>query len=133
MRPARLAIPIALLSFAVAGCGSSKVVVQEVPNGTANVKVSGGSALAPQATATATVTPTPTSTTTGTTTPSTTTTQQSTQSTTQTQPQTTQQQSSTPQASAGGGATAPDANPTPPPGADKQKFEAFCQQNPGAC
>ena len=136
MRLARLAIPIVLLPILVTGCGGSKVVVQEVPGGTANVKVSGGAALAPKASATASASPTATPTITDSTASTTTTTPTQTtptQTQTQTQPQTTQRQSSTPQASAGGGATAPDASQTPPPGADKQKFEAFCQQNPGAC
>ena len=133
MRLVRLATPISMLCLALAGCGGgSKVVVQEVPNGSSvAITVPGGEALAPKATATATaqasVTPTPTAAS-GTTAPAQSQTTPQTQSQTQTTPQQT-----TPQSTAGGGAAAPDANPTPPPGADAQKFEAFCQQNPGAC
>ena len=133
MRATRLVIPIAVLALTVAGCGGgSKVVVKEVPGGSVELTVTGGDALAPKATATATAdaseTPTPdaSGTTSGgaATTPT-----QPQQSTTQPQPTATQ----APQTSQGGGATAPDPNATPPPGASKQQFETFCQQNPGAC
>ena len=130
MRTVRLVIPIAMLALTVAGCGggSSKVVVQEVPGGAVEISVTGGDALAPQPTATATVdasaTATPAATTTGGTAPA----QSQPQQSTAQQPAPTQ---SAPQTSANGGASAPAA--TPPPGADKQQFEAFCQQNPGAC
>ncbi len=134
MRVTRLAIPIALLCFVLAGCGGgSKVVVKEVPGGSVELTVRGGDALAPKATATPTVdasaTATPDAGTAGAGTAQT-------QTQTQPQPSTTQQPAPTqsaPQPSAGGGATAPDPNATPPPGASKQQFETFCQQNPGAC
>jgi hypothetical protein len=129
VRVTRVAIPIAMLSLVLAGCGGgSKVVVKEVPGGSVELTVTGGDALAPKATATPTVdasaTTTPDATTSGGAAP------------TQTQPQqsTTQQPAATataPPTAANGGATAPDA--TPPPGASKQQFETFCQQNPGAC
>ena len=132
MRVTRLVIPIAVLALTVAGCGGgSKVVVKEVPGGSVELTVTGGDALAPKATATPSVTATTTpdagGTTSGGAAPA------------QTQPQgTTQPQQQAPTATAtpssqGGGATAPDPNATPPPGASKQQFETFCQQNPGAC
>ena len=136
MRVTRLVIPIALLCFGLAGCGgSSKVVVKEVPGGSVELTVPGGEALAPKATATPTVdaseTPTPDAsgtTSSGGAAPTQTQPQQS-----QTQPQQQAPTQSTPQSSQGGGATAPDASSTPPPGATKQQFQTFCQQNPGAC
>jgi hypothetical protein len=132
VRVTRLVIPIAVLALTVAGCGGgSKVVVKEVPGGSVELTVTGGDALAPKASATpsatATTTPDAGGTTSGGAAP------------TQTQPQgTTQPQQQAPTATAtpnsqGGGATAPDPNATPPPGASKQQFETFCQQNPGAC
>jgi hypothetical protein len=136
VRVTRLAIPIAVLALAVAGCGGgSKVVVKEVPGGSVDLTVTGGDALAPKATATATAdaseTPTPDAgdTASGGAAPTQSQPQQSaTQAPTQQAPT-----QSTPQTSQGGGATAPDAQATPPPGASKQQFETFCQQNPGAC
>jgi hypothetical protein len=128
VRLARPAIPIAMLCLALAGCGGgSKVTVQEAPGGTAGLKVSGGDQLAPTATATPTASATATTTAAATSTPA---------ASTNTQTQTTQTAppaQSTPQGTAGGGAAAPTSQATPAPGSDKQKFEAFCQQNPGAC
>jgi hypothetical protein len=134
VRVTRLAIPFAVLALTVAGCGGgSKVVVKEVPGGSVDLTVSGGDALAPQATAT------PTASASETPTPDASGTQSSGAATTETQPQATAQPqqpaaTATPTpTSANGGATAPDAQATPPPGASKQQFETFCQQNPGAC
>ena len=136
MRAARLAIPIAVLALTVAGCGGgSKVVVKEVPGGSVDLTVTGGDALAPQATAT------PTAGASATPTPDASGTQASGTTQSQAQPQQSQTQQPTqqaptqqaPQSSQNGGATAPDAQATPPPGASKQQFETFCQQNPGAC
>jgi hypothetical protein len=126
VRLARPAIPIALLCLVLAGCGGgTTVVVPDSPDGTAGLTISGGENLAPQATPTATPSATPTATTTGTSTSTGTTTQSA-------APQPTATQAPA-QGTAGGGTAAPTAQPTPPPGADAQKFEAFCQQNPGAC
>jgi hypothetical protein len=132
VRVTRLVIPIAVLALTVAGCGGgSKVVVKEVPGGSVELTVTGGDALAPKASATPSVTATTTPDAGGTTSGG--------AAPTQTQPQgTTQPQEQAPTATAtpnsqGGGATAPDPNATPPPGASKQQFETFCQQNPGAC
>lgn len=127
MRLARLATPIAVLTLALAGCGGgSKVVVQEVPAGSQNLKVTGGEALAPKATATPT--PTASATATGGTNATATATPPATQpNATPTATATT----TTPQGTAGGGAAAPAS--TPAPGSDAQQFETFCQQNPGAC
>jgi hypothetical protein len=127
VRLARLATPIAVLTLALAGCGGgSKVVVQEVPAGSQNLKVTGGEALAPKATATPT--PTASATATGGTNATATATPPATQpNATPTATATT----TTPQGTAGGGAAAPAS--TPAPGSDAQQFETFCQQNPGAC
>jgi hypothetical protein len=126
VRRVRLATPIAMLCLVVAGCGGgSKVAVQDAPGGTSGLTVSGGEQLAPTATATPSATATATTTATATSTPAAST---NTQTTT---PQTTAPAQSTPQGTAGGGAAAPSA--TPAPGSTKQEFEAFCQQNPGAC
>jgi hypothetical protein len=134
VRVTRLVIPIAVLALTVAGCGGgSKVVVKEVPGGSVELTVNGGDALAPKATPTATAgaseTPAPDAS--GTTANGAAPTQAQPQSTTQpTQPAPT---ATAPPSTQGGGATAPDPNATPPPGASKQQFETFCQQNPGAC
>ena len=135
MRVTRLVMPIAVLVLAVAGCGGgSQVVVKEVPGGSVDLTVDGGDALAGKAT------PTPTAGASETPTPDASATTSGGAAPTQTQPQQTQPQTQTPaptqaapQTSQGGGATAPDAQATPPPGASKQQFETFCQQNPGAC
>lgn len=127
-RRLRLAAPFIALALIVAGCGGSKVVVQEVPGGGVNYPVPGGGAeLNPAATATATAsaTATPAATTTGASTGTTSTTQQSTSTTTGSTNGGTQAPSSS---SATGAATA-----TPAPGSSGQAFEDFCAQNPGAC
>lgn len=130
MRFARLAIPIAMLSLTVAACGGgSQVAVQEVPGGSVELTVNGGDQLAPKATATPTAEASETSTPESTDAPSETPATEQPVAPAQTAAPT----QTTPQGTAGGGAAAPDANPTPPPGADAQQFEAFCQQNPGAC
>jgi hypothetical protein len=129
VRPARLATPIAVLCLALTACGGgSQVTVQEVPGGPAKLTVPGGAALAPKATATPTVDPSATATATATSTPA-----ASTNSPSTTQNNTTAQ--TAPQGTQGGGAAAPNgsAQATPQPGSDAQKFEAFCQRNPGAC
>ena len=127
MRFARPATPIAMLCLVLAGCGGgAKVVVEDAPGGTSGLHVQGGGNLAPQATATAT--PTVSATATATT--------ASSGSTTSAAPSATATAAPTqtaPQGTAGGGTAAPTAQPTPPSSADTQKFEAFCQQNPGAC
>ena len=131
MRPVRLATPIALLCLAVTACGGgSQVTVQEVPGPPAKLNVKGGDALAPKATATPTVDSSATATATATSTPAAST--NSSPSTTT--PSNTAAQTA-PQGSQNGGAAAPNnsAQATPQPGSDAQKFEAFCQQNPGAC
>jgi hypothetical protein len=134
VRVTRLVIPIAVLALTVAGCGGgSKVVVKEVPGGSVELTVTGGDALAPKATPTASAeaSATPTTDASGTTSGGAAPTQTQPQGTTQpTQPAPT---ATAPPSSQGGGATAPDPNATPPPGASKQQFETFCQQNPGAC
>jgi hypothetical protein len=130
VRFARLATPIAMLCLALAGCGGgSNVTVQEVPGGAVDLKVPGGAALAPTATATATADASATATPASTTAPAT----GNTPAQSPTQQSAAPPQSTPAAGTPGGGAAAPNANPTPPPGADKQQFEAFCQQNPGAC
>jgi hypothetical protein len=128
VRPVRLATPIAMLCLAVTACGGgSQVTVQEVPGQPAKLTVHGGEALAPKATATPTVDASATATATATSTPAASTNAPTTQSNTTAQ--------TAPQGTQGGGAAAPNtsAQATPAPGSDAQKFEAFCQQNPGAC
>jgi hypothetical protein len=129
VRRVRLATPIAMLCLALTACGGgSKVTVQEVPGAPAKLTVKGGDALAPKATATPTADASATATVTATSTPA-----ASTNSPSTTQNNTTAQ--TAPQGTQGGGAAAPNtgAQATPPPGSDAQRFEAFCQQNPGAC
>jgi hypothetical protein len=130
MSRVRLAAPFVVLMLIVAGCGGSKVTVQEVPGDPVSLSVPGtGEALAPQATATATgtatVTPTATTTSDGTTTG---------------QTPSNQTSASTGTGTTGGGTAAPSTgtdsatNDQPPPaGAPAQDFEDFCAQNPGAC
>jgi hypothetical protein len=128
VRFARLAIPIAVLAFAVAGCGGgSNVTVQEVPGGPVHLTVPGGDQLAPRPSAT----PTPTVTATATATSGTGTASAAPTASPQSSTQQQAPAQTTPQGTGNGGAAAP--NPTPPPGADKQQFETYCQQNPGAC
>jgi hypothetical protein len=129
VRLVRLATPIALLCLTLAACGgASDATVQEVPGPPAKLTVQGGDALAPKATATATPDASATETPVATSTPAANTAPQGT-----TQNDTTAQ--TAPQGTQGGGAAAPDgsAQATPAPGSDAQKFEEFCQQNPGAC
>jgi hypothetical protein len=126
VRFVRPATPIAMLCLVLAGCGGgARVVVEDAPGGTSGLQVEGGSQLAPQATPTAT--PTVTATASATTTSS--------SSTTSTAPAATATPAPTtaPQGTAGGGTAAPTEQATPPSSTDTQKFEAFCQQNPGAC
>jgi hypothetical protein len=126
----RLAAPITLLVVTLAGCGGSKVTVEEVPGGPVPLTVPGtGAALKPQATATATASATPTATTTGSTGTSSGTTQSTTPST-----------ASSGTGTTGGGTQAPSSSSDsatsdqpPPAGSDAQQFEDFCAQNPGAC
>jgi hypothetical protein len=128
VRPVRLATPIAVLCLALTACGGgSQVTVQEVPGGPVKLTVPGGEALAPKATPTPTADASATATATATSTPAASTTSPTTQNDTTAQ--------TAPQGTQGGGAAAPNtsAQATPPPGSDAQKFEAFCQQNPGAC
>jgi hypothetical protein len=126
----RLAAPIALLALTLAGCGGSKVTVEEVPGDPVQLTVPGtGAALKPQATATATASATPTATTTGSTGTSSGTAQSTTPPSTST---------GTGTGTTGGGTQAPSTdsstNDQPPPaGSDAQQFEDFCAQNPGAC
>lgn len=127
--PTRLAVPIAMLVLAVAGCGGDTVTVQEVPGDPAPLDVPGGaSGLAPAATATpeATATETPDAgEAAATATPD--------AATTQAQPE------ATPDADPQGAAEAPaqEESPTteqaPPAGSDAEQFEDFCAENPGAC
>ena len=57
----RLAVPISVLVFALAGCGGATVAVQEVPGDPAQLDVPGsGEGLAPATTPTPTPTPTET-------------------------------------------------------------------------
>jgi hypothetical protein len=127
VRLARLATPIAMLCLVLAGCGGgANVAVEDAPGGTSGLRIPGGDNLAPQATATATPTVTASATaTTTSSTPATTTAPSATATAVPTQ--------TAPQGTTGGGTAAPASQATPPPGADTQKFEAFCQQNPGAC
>ena len=61
LAPPRLAVPVTMLVFALAGCGGATVAVQEVPGDPAQLEVPGnGEGLAPASTATATPTPTET-------------------------------------------------------------------------
>jgi hypothetical protein len=125
----RLATPIAVLCLAVTACGGgSQVTVQEVPGPPPKLTVKGGDAFAPKATATATAGASATATASATSTPAAST----------NAPSTTQNNAAAqtaPQGTQGGGAAAPNtgAQATPQPGSDAQRFEAFCQQNPGAC
>ena len=109
----RLAVPIILLLFALAGCGGTAVAVQEVPGDPAPLAVPGsGDGLAPAATASPTPTPTETP---------------------------DAQTQTTPEDTAEGGAEAPSTDDSattdqkPPAGSDAEQFEDFCAENPGAC
>jgi hypothetical protein len=119
----RLAVPIAMLTLALAGCGGATVTVEEVPGDPAQLTIPGdGAALAPAATATATATPSATA-------------EADTAAATPT-PAAGAAATPTPEGTDGGGTTAPDtgaAAATPPPGSGNDEFEAFCAENPGAC
>jgi hypothetical protein len=132
----RLAVPVSVLTLALAGCGGATVTVQEVPGEPTQLTVPGdAAALAPEATATATPTPTPTAdanTAAVTPTPDST----GTGTGTGTGDATTQ---APPAGTTEGGTAAPGTddgatNDQPPPaGSNAQKFEDFCAENPGAC
>ena len=130
--PKRLAAPIvALISVvALAGCGSNKVVVQEVPGEPAQLTVPGsGSSLAPS------VTPTPTAEATDT--PDAADTQSTTPNTDQAQG--TSDQTQTNADGTTGGTETPNTDDSattdqpPPAGSPADKFEDFCAESPGAC
>ena len=127
----RLAVPVTLLVFALAGCGGATVAVQEVPGDPAPLSVPGtAEGLAPETTATPTPTPTETpdadaaaaaatpdaSGTTG-----------------------DAQTETAPEGTAEGGAEAPatedsaTTDQAPPAGSNAEQFEDFCAENPGAC
>jgi hypothetical protein len=127
----RLAVPVTLLIFALAGCGGTTVAVQEVPGDPAPLDVPGnGEALAPATTATATPTPTETP---GADDAEATTAPDTSGSTQEADPQT------APEGSAEGGTAAPgtednaQSDQAPPAGSDAEQFEDFCAENPGAC
>jgi hypothetical protein len=131
LAPPRLAVPVVMLTLAVAGCGGSQVAVQEVPgDDPVSLSVPGsGAALAPAATASATPTATETpeaGAAQATATPDGTSNGDGTAQ-------------SAPEGTTGGGTAAPDgednaATDQPPPaGSDAQQFEDFCAENPGAC
>ena len=127
----RLAVPICMLVFVLAGCGGATVAVQEVPGDPAPLDVPGtGEGLAPA------TTPTPTPTPTGTpdaedteATPA----PDASGTTQDTQPQT------APEGTTEGGTEAPTTDDSattdqaPPAGSDAEQFEDFCAENPGAC
>jgi hypothetical protein len=120
----RLAVPIAMLTLALAGCGGATVTVQEVPGDPAQLTIPGdGAALAPELTPSPTPTPTPTVD----------------ANTAAATPTPVAGAAATPvpeETTTGGGTTAPDTGataPTPAPGSGNDEFEAFCAENPGAC
>jgi hypothetical protein len=119
----RLAVPIAMLTLALAGCGGATVTVEEVPGDPAQLTIPGdGAALAPAATASPTATPSATV-------------DANTAAATPT-PDAAAAATPTPEGTTGGGTTAPDTAataPTPAPGSSNDEFEAFCAENPGAC
>jgi cell division septation protein DedD len=119
----RLAVPIAMLTLALAGCGGATVTVEEVPGDPPQLTIPGdGAALAPAATASPTATPTATV-------------DANTAAVTPT-PDAGAAATPTPEGTTGGGTTAPDTGapaPTPSPGSSDDEFEAFCAENPGAC
>jgi hypothetical protein len=119
----RLAVPIAMLTLALAGCGGATVTVQEVPGDPAQLTVPGdGAALAPDVTPSPTATPTATV-------------DANTAEATAT-PAAGAAATPTPQSTTGGETPAPDAATTdqpPPAGSNADEFEAFCAENPGAC
>jgi hypothetical protein len=119
----RLAVPIAMLTLALAGCGGATVTVQEVPGDPAQLTVPGdGAALAPDVTPSPTATPTATV-------------DANTAEATAT-PAAGAAATPTPQSTTGGETPAPDAatpDQPPPAGSNADEFEAFCAENPGAC
>jgi hypothetical protein len=124
----RLAVPVIVLTLAVAGCGGSQVTVEDAPPVSYTVPGS-ADALAPAATATATPTPTETpdaNAAQATATPDGTGTTDGTAQT-------------APEGTGGGGTAAPggqesaSSDQPPPAGSDAQQFEDFCAENPGAC
>jgi hypothetical protein len=122
----RLAVPIFVLTLALAGCGGASVTVQEVPGDPAQLTIPGdGAALAPDATASPSATPTATV-------------DPNAAAATPT-PDAGAAATPTPPATTNGGATAPSAGdtattaPTPPAGSNASEFEAYCAENPGAC
>jgi hypothetical protein len=121
--PSRLAVPIAVLTFALAGCGGAAVTVQEAPGDPVQLTVPGdGAALAPDLTPSPTPTPTATV-------------DANTAAATPT-PDTGAAATPTPEGTTGGGTAAPDTATTdqpPPAGSNADEFEAFCAENPGAC
>jgi hypothetical protein len=127
----RLAVPISLLVFALAGCGGATVAVQEVPGDPAPLDVPGsGEGLAPQTTATPTPTPTETpDAESSEATPA--------PDTSGAAPET--QEQTTPEGTTEGGTEAPSTDDSattdqaPPAGSDAEQFEDFCAENPGAC
>ena len=121
--PSRLAVPIAVFTLALAGCGGATVTVQEAPGDPVQLTVPGdGAALSPD------LTPSPTPT------PSATVDANAAAATPA--PDAGAAATPTPQGTTGGGTTAPDTGataPTPAPGSGNDEFEAFCAENPGAC
>jgi hypothetical protein len=130
LAPPRLAVPVTMLVFALAGCGGATVAVQEVPGDPAQLEVPGnGEGLAPASTATATPTPTET--------PSADDAEATAvpdASGTTPEPQS----ETVPEGTAEGGTEAPTddsatTDQAPPAGSDAEQFEDFCAENPGAC
>ena len=131
LAPPRLAVPIIVLTLAVAGCGGATVTVQEVPGDPVELTVPGtATALAPTATATPTATPTATA-----------------DAERRRRPRrrptpapATRPTQTAPEGTTGGGTdgarrptdTATTDQP-PPAGSDAEQFEDFCAENPGAC
>ena len=123
----RLAVPIAVLTLALAGCGGATVTVQEVPGDPVQLTIPGdGAALAPAATATADAhadarppTPTPP----------------------RPRPRPTPETAATPGAPRARPAAGPRRpttatahdRPAAPAGSNADEFEDFCAENPGAC
>jgi hypothetical protein len=130
LAPPRLAVPVTVLVFALAGCGGATVAVQEVPGDPASLDVPGnGEGLAPASTPTATPTPTETP---GADDAEATAVPDASGTTPEAQPET------VPEGTAEGGTEAPQedsatTDQAPPAGSDAEQFEDFCAENPGAC
>ena len=125
--PRLIAVPVIVLSFALAACGANTVTVQEVPGDPVDLSVPGsGEALAPEATPT----PTPTAHAHG---------HAEAGAAQATPAPDTGATETTPEGTDGGGTEAPageDSATTdqrPPAGSDAEQFEDFCAENPGAC